>query len=95
MVKLGTQGGVGSPTTIEVGLSVLEMFVTSGKETHTPSIDIEVVTGVKIGPVTSIWFDVPAVPTVEVTVGLGSGASFRAREVFFELTISAKVLPLL
>ena len=48
-----------------------------------------------IGLVTPIGFDVSAVPIVEVIVGLGSGALFWAGEVFFGLTVSAKVLPLL
>lgn len=48
------------------------MFVTNGKETTTHGINIEVATEVKIGHVTSTWFNVHVVPTVEVTVGSGS-----------------------
>lgn len=71
------------------------MFVNGGKETTTPGINVEVATGVKIWPMTPTGFDVHVVPTVEVLVGSGSEASFRARDVFFGLTIFVKVQPLL
>lgn len=71
------------------------MIITGGEKTSTHGIDIVVTFEVKIGPITPTWFDVPIVPIVEVTGGSGSAASFRAWEVFFGLTISTRILPLL
>lgn len=71
------------------------MFVIDGKATTTPGIDVEVATGVKIWHVTPTRFYVLVVPTLEVIVGSGYGASFHAQKVFFGLSISTEVIPLL
>lgn len=89
-----------SPTATEVGLDVVEIFVTCGNETTTPGTDFAITIRVKIRHETPTGFDVPPVPIVKLIDGFGSGTSFQAREpwaleAFFGLTISAKSLPLL
>lgn len=71
------------------------MLVTDSKVATTPRINIEVAIKVKIGHVTTIVLVVPVVPTVIVIGGSRFEASFWAREKFFGLIISAKILPLL